>query len=134
MSHTPGPWSIAPHSDRDEVLDVVADYKDIVIDGRSVHQAHWIAECDSAIDSAMELDEQETALDTMRSNASLIAAAPDLLAALKECAWRLGALALASGDFSEVNAKAIDLANAAITKAEGQQTVNNGQQSSIVQS
>lgn len=43
----------------------------------------------------------------------------DLLAALKECSFRLAALATASGDFSEANAKALDLALSALEKSEG---------------
>ncbi len=43
----------------------------------------------------------------------------ELLAALKECAFRLATLIAASGDFSDVNAHALDAASTAIAKAEG---------------
>lgn len=58
-------------------------------------------------------------IETTEANAYLIAAAPDLLSALKALGLRFGALVLASGDFSDANAKAIDAANAAIERAEG---------------
>lgn len=53
------------------------------------------------------------------ANGRLIAAAPDLLVALKECSFRLATLVAASGDFSDVNAKALDTATAALKKADG---------------
>ena len=43
----------------------------------------------------------------------------ELLAALKACAFRLGVVIAAAGDFSDVNARALDAASAAIQKAEG---------------
>lgn len=43
----------------------------------------------------------------------------ELLEALKECSFRLAAVVAASGDFSEINARCLDRASAAIAKAEG---------------
>lgn len=43
----------------------------------------------------------------------------ELLAALKECSFRLATLIAAHADFSDANARACDLALAAIAKAEG---------------
>jgi hypothetical protein len=54
------------------------------------------------------------------ADASLIAASPDMYAALKELGLCFGALVLASGQFSDQYAKAIDAANTALAKADGQ--------------
>jgi hypothetical protein len=69
--HTPGPWMIEPYSDEDETLYVCANYMP-TDDGFA--RATWIAECDL----------QDGNLAENAANARLIAAAPDLLAALKE--------------------------------------------------
>ena len=42
----------------------------------------------------------------------------ELLSALKECSFRLATLVAATGDFTDVNARALDAAGAAIDKAE----------------
>ncbi|HVQ15604.1 MAG TPA: hypothetical protein VMS40_18510 [Vicinamibacterales bacterium] len=59
-----------------------------------------------------------------RDNAAFIVRACNnheaLLAALKECAFRLATLIAASGDFTDIHAKALDAATAAITNAEGE--------------
>lgn len=58
-----------------------------------------------------------------RANAAFIVVAVNnheaLLAALQECSFRLAILIAACGDFTDVNAKALDAATAAIAKAEG---------------
>ena len=107
QKHTPGPWALAPYSDCDEVINVVAGYKDI---GGGQSQAHWIAECEAGVDFG---DDAEAIIATNEANARLIAAAPDLLAALKdiiegvdEC-WMFD------------NPGSVDRAQAAIDKAEG---------------
>mgnify|MGYP000443870063 CR=1 FL=1 len=107
QKHTPGPWALAPYSDCDEVINVVAGYKDL---GGGQSQAHWIAECEAGVDFG---DDAEAIIATNEANARLIAAAPDLLAALKdiiegvdEC-WMFD------------NPGSVDRAQAAIDKAEG---------------
>lgn len=77
QKHTPGPWALAPYSDCDEVINVVAGYKDL---GGGQSQAHWIAECEAGVDFG---DDAEAIIATNEANARLIAAAPDLLAACK---------------------------------------------------
>ena len=67
--HTPGPWEVLPESDSHEgPLNIVSEYEEK--GGRA--SANWIAECDLQSDEAQN-----------RANARLIAAAPDLLDALK---------------------------------------------------
>ncbi len=53
------------------------------------------------------------------ADAHLIAAAPELLEALKECSFRLATMIAAHKDFSDANARCLDAATAAIAKAEG---------------
>lgn len=77
---TPGPWTIAPCSDTDETRDIVSEYEQHA-DG--IKQANWIAELDAQIDSDSDAEAQMATLD---ANAHLIAAAPDLYAALKALA------------------------------------------------
>lgn len=121
VGHTPGPWEIAPYSDRDEVLSVVADYKDL---GGGKCQAHWIAECSADLDFDTD---REQVLTTNEANARLIAAAPDLLAALKDAESKMFALGreFSSPRFTDRYGDGpalLDLAErarAAIAKAEG---------------
>lgn len=74
---TLGPWQVAPHSDRDERVDIIADYHE---HPNGIKQAHWIAECDSGYDP--ETDDSEESLATMNANARLIAKSPELREAL----------------------------------------------------
>ena len=70
-NHTPGPWEVEPYSDEsEEPINIVSEFKALP-DGRK--SANWIAEC------ILEDDVEEN-----RRNARLIAAAPELLDALKE--------------------------------------------------
>jgi hypothetical protein len=78
--HTPGPWEIAPHPDDAEVLEIVSEYSEQP-GGRKV--ANWIAQCDAGIDNDDDFDVQ---LQRNKANARLIAAAPELLAELKNIA------------------------------------------------
>ena len=100
MAHTPGPWRFMTDS-TGEYLAVFAN----VQGGTKVICPVKIAD---------------------EADARLIAAAPDLLAALKECSFRLATLVAASGDFSDVHAKALDAATAALAKAEGREEATHG--------
>ena len=74
MSHTPGPWAVfpKPHDDKERF-------------------SHWIyEENDPGHNVGICLCEDR---EESEANASLIAAAPDMLAALKECALQLEYLA-----------------------------------------
>lgn len=112
--HTPGPWEIAPHSDEDEVLQIVGEYEAIPGFGES---ANWIAECDLQED-----------IETNAANARLIAAAPDLLEALHDCVGRLRYLqtqVFGNPNFTDRHddegacRSVADRADAVIAKAEG---------------
>ena len=105
--HTPGPWEVLPESDSHEgTLNIVSEYEEK--GGRA--SANWIAECDLQSDEAQN-----------RANARLIAAAPELLDALREL--------IAAGDYcitTDDDAKAMlrfgdahKAARAAIAEAEG---------------
>lgn len=116
QKHTPGPWELAPYSDGDEVINVVAGYKDL---GGGQSQAHWIAECEAGVDFG---DDAEAILATNEANARLIAAAPDLLAALKEALSELATeypiASRLAGNWPEM-VPVFERINAAIAKAEG---------------
>lgn len=98
---TPGPWRLAEGATNANE----ADAWGCIDDKDGYHIATIWADTDQLEASA-------------ESTARLIAAAPDLYAALKECSFRLAALVAASGDFSDINAKALDQATVAIAKAE----------------
>jgi hypothetical protein len=87
----PLPWHAAHHGDG---MWAVYDSNDII-------------EC-----SGLLRDEAEFIVTACNSH-------HDLVAALKECSFRLGCLVAAMGDFTEINAAALDAAQAAIAKAEG---------------
>lgn len=106
MAHTPGPWSVEPHSDTDEVINVVSEYE-VRPDGIKV--ANWICELDAQLDCDVDTDEQ---LARMNADAHLIAAAPDLLAACREFVRKCE-----TGQASSVRSYA--QMQAAIAKAEG---------------
>jgi len=118
-SHTPGPWVIDDRS---------------LYDGQNglgmapVSLGAVVAECPTAFGSHTiraphtigKPCQTKEAMDAEGlANAHLVKAAPELLHALQEVSWAFCLLVAASGDFSELNAKAMDLANAAIASAEG---------------
>lgn len=70
--YTPGPWMVEPHSDQDEVVNVVSQYE-VMPDG--IKRAHWIAELDAQIDFDSDVEQQ---LVEVNANAHLISAAPEL--------------------------------------------------------
>ena len=68
--------------------------------------------CDESGESAeQDLANAEFIVRACNSHAAL-------LDALQECSFRLATLIAASGDFSEVNAKALDMATAALVAAQ----------------
>ena len=67
---TPGEWSVAPCSDTDETRDIVVDYQEVQQDGRTVKQAHWIAEITGDFDFESD-DEPE--FQKIEANAQFIA-------------------------------------------------------------
>jgi hypothetical protein len=91
-AHTPGPWQAVD----DEILACDGDVR--IAD---------VPLCDG------------TNPTEWQANARLIAAAPDLLAALKDTSFRLATLIAAFGAFSDANARALDAADNVIRKAEG---------------
>jgi hypothetical protein len=91
--HTPGPWSYWPNS---------CEYPGV------------ITQDETALHIAVP-----TALPNVQANARLIAAAPDLLAALKDCRSELVYILESYGDLGVGFDRAIGAADAAIAKAEG---------------
>ncbi len=76
---TPGPWMVEPHADDfDGPISVVSEYS--MTQGRKT--ANWIAECDL----------QDDRVEENYANARLIAAAPDLYAAIAESLEYLDAM------------------------------------------
>ncbi len=113
---TPGPWMVEPHSDTDEVINVVSEYE-VLPDGKK--RAHWIAELDAQIDFDSDVDVQ---LDRVNANAHLIASAPSLYEALKAMVGAVDDLGDFSGSYSLVPlAAALDQARTALAKAEGRE-------------
>jgi hypothetical protein len=117
-AHTPGPWIVEPHSDEDELLYVAAG----LTRANGIITATWIAECDL----------QSGDLEENAANARLIAAAPELLAALKRAvdtihAWHdmPGGGTLSEADkvtawrIYSTHAPEMQAINRAIAKAEG---------------
>jgi capsular polysaccharide biosynthesis protein len=92
--HTPGPWNLYPNNASDWVV------RKMFPDGQ---ESHEIARCQSGVD-----------------NARLIAAAPDLLAALK-----MAVSALERSDYIQMDGDSvdvIDVSRAAIAKAVGEES------------
>ena len=99
VSHSPLPWRIGAEGSRGEWF----------ID------AAWPSDCvgDPTIAIVDRNPEADAAFIVRACNSHAA-----LVEALKECSFRLAALVAASGDFSDVNAKALDAATAALAKAE----------------
>lgn len=119
-THTPTPWQVEPHSDTDEIVNVVSEYE-VQPDG--IKRANWIAELDAQIDFDSDVDEQ---LAVVNANAAFIVRAcnahDDLVDALKEALRYLD-----DGDpetefvksFETGRSVSITRLRAAIAKAEG---------------
>lgn len=101
--HTPGPWRVTAQYDGQPEVCVFAGVGD---DSAPVAKAHLPTMLGAAINKQQA-----------EANAHLIAAAPDLLAALQVAQAVCGEL-LQSGDGIHVNARR--MINAAIAKAKGQ--------------
>jgi len=106
MTHTAGPWHIGPF-DRDNQIFSDNGRMRLETGGTTLYPI-------ATVNDGWDNTEDE-------ANARLIAAAPELLAALKECVPWLESMPLATGDQPLRNKAARDLYNAqaAIAKAEG---------------
>ena len=105
--HTPGPWSYrsAQHDD----WGVVRAGRFFICQAKDPRfmDTEYLAQC------------RESGRDPWEANARLIAAAPDLLAALKRFRTKVYNAALGSGMDHEWATEACSVADAAIAKAEG---------------
>lgn len=90
MSHTPGPWTIHGWGDGDYEVNAASE----------------------TVCNVPGFDDETVDVDKAEDNARLIAAAPELLAALKQCLLRLRVDCEEDSDLRED-------AEAAIAKAEG---------------
>jgi hypothetical protein len=105
LTHTPGPWVVAPDPGRD-CEECGACHEERFLVGWEMRGGGVVGLATILVD------------DHEEANARLIAAAPDLLAALEECAERLHAYA----DYGEsVKDEALyDMARKVIRKAKGE--------------
>lgn len=71
-AYTPGPWSVAPHPDDADLIEVVKNYEEV----GNGKRGHWIADCYAENDEPPAIQENI-------ANAYLIAKAPELYEALK---------------------------------------------------
>lgn len=111
--HTPGPWPLETVRTAVGLCHKIGRFP-----SRGVRNTTYACVYEDGMANWRLLE--NGALDSeLLANARLIAAAPDLLAALKECSFRLATLIAASGDFTDVNAKALDTANVVLAQAEG---------------
>jgi hypothetical protein len=112
MNHTPGPYRILRRSDKS--LDYTHDGKLIIVDTRQFFIASIHADADER--EAIEEEEQ-------RANALLIAAAPDLLAALEAIATfrpdRAGPITASACSDTDYYIMLRDYARSALAKAKG---------------
>jgi hypothetical protein len=108
--HTPGPWQV-----RNELDDTIVVGN---VDGESfpdgTHHFHYDFICDTSVDDYGE----PTDPDTAKANARLIAAAPELLAALKAAHAALDSIYETEGFLTEERATLARI-EAAIAKAKG---------------
>ena len=101
-THTPGPWIVAGPSENENEAEVISD----ATEGRAIAST-WDTYCD-------ETDETHTS-DEDRANARLIAAAPDMLTALRV----ITSDARIMGWLTRNDPKALQQADDAIGKATG---------------
>lgn len=107
--HTPGPWSVRGVSMEDGSISIGSEKHRIVI-AYATNAASLGDFVSAAVRGRRDFGAPDTA-QTQWANARLIAAAPDMLAALK--------LVADSGKFSCFDDLAWDAVNGAIAKAEG---------------
>lgn len=99
--HTPGPYRVTPRRDDESALEILADET-----------------CVATVPIWWGPDEDDDALEAeARANAALLAAAPEMLAALELCADVLSELARLDDGTPSISA--LTLTRAAISKATG---------------
>ena len=109
MNYTPGPWEAAD-LDRELFPHVFIGPELLYSDGSGRFRAMIIVNDGPTPEDVAAGHGYGSTLETCRANARLIAAAPDLLEALKECL---------SCEFAVTDKAAIEKARSAIAKAEG---------------
>lgn len=110
--HTPGPWTVEDiFEDDDGGVEVVLGY-DIPGEGSPIPIAHVFGVCEHGAPPDTDTE--------VAANARLIAAAPEMLEALRECVTLNGAFAFASQDFYKAKQRIMainKIANDAIARA-----------------
>jgi hypothetical protein len=101
--HTPGPWFLEGHWDVKSKFDL----------------GGWVSSNPPAGCPIFQLEPSVGTAEEIVANARLIAAAPDLLDALKQFRTKVYNAALGSGMDDEWSTLACSVADAAIAKAEG---------------
>ena len=125
--HTPGPWRIFKHGHHDDML-----VRQNATGRAWLHNSRTIAGDGNRIIADVSYNEplggssvggwpDAASKDEMLANANLIAAAPELLEALRLCSYVLHDMPNAADDplYDPTMAEACRLARAAIAKAEG---------------
>jgi hypothetical protein len=102
MTHTPGPWAIEEAGNTGEAFVITADTRDIC----------WTADSTGTEDDGTGL----LVTDEDKANARLIAAAPELLAAL-----RTAVQVMQDNNLDEALAGEFDIFTDSIAKAEGRE-------------
>ena len=116
--HTPGPWSAKPAADKG--WDVVGPDGKIVA---FIALRYGDPEMREHLHNARLLAAAPEMLEALKHNARLLAAAPEMLEALKGCVSYLGELDITDPEWGDVDAAELESAvRKAIAKAEGKRT------------
>lgn len=102
--HTPGPWYIDP------------DKPTMVLDGPLKTAGEIVAQCGASAKLGIAM---HISIASSQANARLIAAAPELLEALKEARRWMYGIPAENGATCETKSEMVDMMDAAIAKAEG---------------